>query len=319
MGRMIRKKILHTIPILLAASFLTFLLLSLLPGDPAAQILGAQNTSPAALEAVREDLRLDDPLPVRYATWLGNALTGDLGRSYQTRQEVTTAIVDRLPVTLQLTIMAIGMSLLLAIPLGVLTAYRAGGAIDRGVTGATFGLLAIPNFMVALLLIFFFAVRFGWFPATGWTRFTVDPVENLQKAFMPALALAVGNVAVFTRLLRSDMIATLQEDHVMLARSKGLPTWRILFRHALRPSSFSLLTVAGLTIGNTLGGAVVVEEIFALPGVGRLLFQSILQRDLMIVQGVVLFITVTFVVVNAIVDILYTFLDPRIRQGAARA
>lgn len=319
MGRMIRKKILHMIPILLAASFLTFMLLSLLPGDPAAQILGPQNASEEALAAVREDLRLDDPLPVRYASWLGNALTGDLGRSYQTRQEVTDAIIERLPVTVQLTVMALGMSLLIAIPLGVLTAYKAGSGIDRGASGVTFGLLAIPNFMVALLLIFFFAVRFGWFPATGWTRLTVDPVENLQKVFMPALALAVGNVAVFTRLLRTDMIATLQEDHVMLARSKGLPTWRILFRHALRPSSFSLLTVAGLTVGNTLGGAVVVEEIFALPGLGTLLLRSIFSRDLMIVQGVVLFITVTFVAVNAIVDVLYTFLDPRIRQGAARA
>lgn len=315
MARMIGKKVLALIPIMLVVSFLTFFLLNLLPGCVECQVLGPQGVTPAALEAVRQDLRLDDPLPVRYIGWLGDALQGDLGRSYQTRQEVTEAIMQRLPVTVEIAVVSLLMSLVLAIPLGVLTAYRAGGPFDRVVTGTTFGLLSVPNFMMALLLIYFFAVRYGWFPATGWTRLTADLWGNLRSVFMPALALAAANVAVFTRLLRTDMIATLQEDHVMLARSKGLPTWRILVRHALRPSSFSLLTVAGLTVGNLLGGAVIVEEIFALPGIGRLLLASIFQRDLLIVQGVVLLVTVAYVVVNFAVDILYTFLDPRIRQG----
>ncbi|HUF33272.1 MAG TPA: ABC transporter permease [Acidimicrobiales bacterium] len=312
---MIGKKVLALIPIMLAVSFLTFFLLNLLPGCVECQVLGPQGVTPAALEAVRADLRLDDPLPVRYIGWLGDALQGDLGRSYQTRQEVSTAIMERLPVTVEIAVVSLLMSLVVAIPLGVLTAYRAGGPFDKVVTGTTFGLLSIPNFMMALLLIYVFAVRYGWFPATGWTRLTADPVGNLRSVFMPAFALATANVAVFTRLLRTDMIATLQEDHVMLARSKGLPTWRILLRHALRPSSFSLLTVAGLTVGNLLGGAVIVEEIFALPGIGRLLLSSIFQRDLLIVQGVVLLITIAYVVVNFTVDILYSFLDPRIRQG----
>ncbi|CAA9236599.1 MAG: Dipeptide transport system permease protein DppB [uncultured Acidimicrobiales bacterium] len=215
-------------------------------------------------------------------------------------------------------VVAMLMSVMIAIPLGVLSAYRAGTRLDRGVTGATFGLLAVPNFMMALLLIYTLSVRYGLFPATGWTRLTADPVQNLKSVFMPALALAISSMAVLTRLLRTDMIATLQEDHVMLARSKGLSTWRILFRHALRPSSFSLLTVGGLQIGALLGGAVIVEQIFALPGMGRLLLDSIFQRDLLIVQGVVLLIAVIYVLVNATVDVLYTFLDPRIRHGASR-
>ena len=319
MLKLIARKVLTLIPVMLVVSFLTYVMLDFLPGDPALQVLGPQGISPAAIEAVREDLRLDDPLPVRYLGWLGDAVTGDFGRSYQTRQDVFTAIKDRLPVTLEIALVAMLMSVLIAIPLGVLTAYRAGTRLDKGVTGLTFGLLAVPNFMLALLLIYTLSVRYGLFPASGWTRFTVDPVRNLKSVFMPALALAVGNIAVLTRLLRTDMIATLQEDHVLLARSKGLPTTRILFRHALRPSSFSLLTVGGLQIGALLGGAVIVEQIFALPGMGRLLLDSIFQRDLLIVQGVVLLIAVIYVVVNAAVDIIYTFLDPRIRHGASRA
>ncbi|HEY8527171.1 MAG TPA: ABC transporter permease [Acidimicrobiales bacterium] len=314
MGRLIGLKLLSLIPVLLAVSFLTFLMLSLLPGCVECQIVGPDNATPEALAAVRDDLGLDDPLPVRYAGWLGDAVTGDLGRSYISRQEVTDAIAERLPVTAEIVVLSMAMALAISIPLGMVTSYRAGGVFDRVTTGATFGMLAVPSFMMALLLIYLFAEQLGWFPATGWTYLTENPVDNLRSAFMPALSLALVNVAVFTRLLRSDMIATLQEDHVMLAKAKGLPTWRILTRHALRPSSFSLLTVSALTVGNLLGGAVIVEQLFALPGIGRLLFDAIFRRDLMVVQGVVLVITTGFVVINGLVDILYSVLDPRIRQ-----
>jgi peptide/nickel transport system permease protein len=316
-GRLIAVKALSLVPVLLAVSFLTFLMLNLLPGCVECQILGPDNITPEAVATVRAELNLDDPLPLRYAAWLGDAVTGDLGRSYITRQEVTDAILERLPVTVEIVALSMGLALVISIPLGMATAYRAMGPFDRLVTGATFGMLAIPSFMMALLLIYLFAVELGWFPATGWTYLTDDPVENLRSAFMPALSLALVNVAVFTRLLRTDMIATLQEDHVLLARSKGLPTWRILSRHALRPSSFSLLTVSGLTIGNLIGGAVIVEQLFALPGIGRLLFDAIFRRDLMVVQGVVLVVTTGFVVVNALVDVLYSVLDPRIRERSA--
>ena len=320
MRRVIARKLLAVIPVLLAVSFLTFLIMDLLPGCVECQILGPDAMDEQSLEAVREDLRLDEPLPVRYALWLGDALTGDLGQSYYTRQEVTDAIVERLPVTVEIVIVSMFLSLVISIPLGMVTAYRAGGLLDRIVTGATFGLLAVPNFMMGLLLIYLLAVSWGWLPATGWTRLTDDPLENLRSVLMPALALAIGQIAVFTRLLRTDMITTLQEDHVLLARAKGLSTARILLRHALRPSSFSLLTVSALTVGALLGGAVIVEQLFALPGIGRLLFDAIFQRDLMMVQGVVLVVTVGFVVINALVDILYVVLDPRLRTGGlARA
>ncbi|TYP90508.1 ABC transporter permease [Blastococcus xanthinilyticus] len=319
MGGLIAKKLLTLIPVLLAVSLLTYLLLSLLPGDPALLVLGGGAASAEAIAAVRADLGLDQPLPVRYLAWLGDAVQGDLGMSYITRQEVTGAILERLPVTLELMGVSLVLALVVAVPLGVFSAYRSGGRFDRTVTGATFGLLALPNFIFALILIAAFSVGLGLFPATGWSRLSDGLGDNLRAVFLPALALSVSNIAVFTRLLRTDMIATLQEDHVLLARAKGLPTSRILFRHALRPSSFSLLTVAGLQVGTLLSGTVIIETIFALPGVGRLLFDAINSRDLLMVQGVVLLLAVTFVVVNFVVDVLYTFLDPRIRSGAARA
>jgi peptide/nickel transport system permease protein len=313
------QKVIPVIATLIAVSFLTFLLTDLLPGDPAEQILGPEGSTPEALAKVRSDLRLDDPLPVRYVTWVADAVQGDLGRSYRTGQEVTAAIRERLPVTLEVGGLAVLFALAGAIPLGMLSAYRAGGPADRGITGASFALLAMPNFMMAILLILVFAVGMGALPATGWVRLTDDLGGNLKGALLPALSLAIGELAVYTRLLRSDMIATLQEDYVVLARAKGMPTLWILLRHALRPSSFSLLTVVGLQIGAIMSGSVVVETLFALPGVGRLLVDSIFQRDLVTVQGIALVVAVSYVAVNFIVDLLYSYLDPRIRRGRALA
>lgn len=307
-------KLLGVVPVLLAVSVLTFLMMILLPGCVECQVLGPEARDEESLADVRRDLRLDDSLPVRYIAWAGDAVQGDLGRSYYTKQEVTDAIRERLPVTLELVVVSMALSLLISVPLGIVTAHRAGGVLDRMVTGTTFGLMAIPNFMMGLLLIYLLAVSWDWFPSTGWTALSDDPLENLRSVLMPALTLAIGQIAIFTRLLRSDAIATLQEDHVLFARSKGLSTVRILLRHVLRPSSFSLLTVSGVTVGTLVGGAVIVEQLFALPGVGRLLFDSILRRDLLIVQGVVLVLTVGFVLVNALVDIIYVVLDPRLRR-----
>lgn len=315
--KLIRRKLPWLLFTVLAVSFLTFMLTSLLPGDPARSILGEQATE-EALAQVRADLGLDRPLPVRYLNWLGGVVTGDLGRSYQTGQSVSSAILERVPVTLQLGVTAIVFALIMAIPLGIISAYRSGGVVDRTITGATFALLSVPNFMMAILLIYLFAVYLGWFPATGWTRLTADPIGSLRGTVMPAFALSAVNIAVFTRLLRTDMIATLQEDFVTMAEAKGLSTRRILLKHALKPSSFSLLTIVGIQLGAVIGGSVVIEEIFALPGVGRLLFTSILNRDLIMVQGVVLVISVAYIVVNFCVDLLYSVLDPRIRHGNAR-
>lgn len=313
------RKLLTLVPTVFLVSVLTFGLTSLLPGDPALQVLQGSEPSAEAIEAVRKELGLDKPMWQRYLSYVGDVAQGDFGRSFRTRQPVLEAIGERLPVTLEIGLVALATSVLLAIPLGVLSAYRANGAVDRTITTASFGLLAIPSFMTALLLLYFFAVYLGWFPATGWTRLTDNVGQNLRSVVLPAASLGIGQLAVYTRLLRSDMIATLQEDFVSMARAKGLPTWRILFRHALRPSSFSLLTIIGLQVGALIGGAVIVEQFFALPGVGRLLFDSITQRDLVMVQGVVLFLALATVFANFAVDLLYSVLDPRIRRGSDAA
>lgn len=316
--RLLLRRLLPAVAALVAVSFLTMLLSNLLPGDPARTIAGPE-AEPETVEAIREDLRLDEPVFERWSGWVGDAAQGDLGRSYRTRQPVMEAIGERLPVTLQIGGMAIVIALVVAIPLGTLSAYKAGTAVDRGVTGTSFALLSVPSFLMAILLILVFAETLGWLPASGWTRFTDDPVENLRTAILPALALAIGEMAVYTRLLRADMVTTLQQDSITMARAKGLTPSRILFRHALRPSSFSLVTVVGLQVGAIISGAVLVETIFAVPGVGRLLVDSILQRDLIMVQGIALVVAASFVVVNLVVDVIYVFIDPRIRHGHATA
>lgn len=313
--RLLARKLPWLLGTLFAVSFLTFMLVSLLPGDPAVMILGAGGVSPEAIAQLRLELGLDRPLVIRYFDWLGSALSGDLGRSPMTGQSVTDAILSRLPVTIQLGMMAIVIALVLAIPLAMVSAYFAGSRLDRSISGVGFALMSVPSFMMAIFLILIFAVGLGWFPATGWIPLSVSPSANLRSAILPAMALAMIELALYMRLLRTDLIDTLQQDYITLARAKGLPNWLILTRHALRPSSFSLMTVVGLQLGGVISGAIIVEEIFALPGVGRLLYQSILQRDLLMVQGIVLFIATAYVLVNFLVDLCYSLLDPRVRYA----
>lgn len=313
--RLLARKLPWLLGTLFAVSFLTFMLVSLLPGDPAVMILGAGGVSPEAIAQLRLELGLDRPLVIRYFDWLGSALSGDLGRSPMTGQSVTDAILSRLPVTIQLGMMAIVIALVLAIPLAMVSAYFAGSRLDRSISGVGFALMSVPGFMMAIFLILIFAVGLGWFPATGWIPLSVSPSANLRSAILPAMALAMIELALYMRLLRTDLIDTLQQDYITLARAKGLPNWLILTRHALRPSSFSLMTVVGLQLGGVISGAIIVEEIFALPGVGRLLYQSILQRDLLMVQGIVLFIATAYVLVNFLVDLCYSLLDPRVRYA----
>ncbi len=306
------------VPVLLAASIITFVMLAMLPGDAVIANLPPDFTQDQ-LDERRAQLGLDRPIVVQYVDWVTSAVQGDLGRSAITNERVSQMILERFPVSLQLMVMTMILSIVISIPLGVLTAYKQGGYFDRTVTAVTFGLLAVPNFVLALLLIIVVAVELGWLPATSWTRFTSDPIGSIRTGLLPSIALAASIIAVLTRLLRTDMISTLQDDHVVLAKSKGLPTSRILFRHALRPSSFSLMTVLGLQMAALLSGVVVIEEIFALPGLGRRLFAAVNQRDMMVVQGLVLLLAVLYVVINFIVDMLYSFLDPRIRHGYAKA
>jgi len=310
------RRLLAILPVLLAVSLLTFLIASLLPGDLAYVILGDQAT-PENVAALRRDMGLDQPLWWRYLSWLGHVLQGDLGRSFRTGQTVLQAVAERIPVSLQLMLMAEFIGLLIGVPVAIACAARAGGAFDRFMTGSAFAMLSMPSFLMAILLIYLFAVELHWLPATGYVPFTEEPLANLRFLVLPALTLALAEWPGIMRVLRSDMIATLQEDYIALAKAKGLKPSRILFVHALKPSSLTLVTVTGINIGRLLGGTLIVETIFALPGIGRLLVGAIYTRDLVILQGVVLLVACGFVIVNFIVDMLYAVLDPRIRHGHA--
>ncbi|KRQ05467.1 ABC transporter permease [Bradyrhizobium manausense] len=312
----VARRFLYIVPVLLAVSLLTFLIASLLPGDLAYVILGDQAT-PEKVAALRHDMGLDQPLWWRYLSWLGHLLQGDLGRSFRTGQTVLQAVSERIPVSLELMLMAEFIGLLIGVPVAIACAARAGGAFDRFMTGSAFAMLSMPSFLVAILLIYLFAVELHWLPATGYVPFTEDPLANLRFFVLPALTLALAEWPGIMRVLRSDMIATLQEDYIALAKAKGLRPSRILFVHALKPSSLTLVTVTGINIGRLLGGTLIVESIFALPGIGRLLVGAIYTRDLVILQGVVLLVACGFVIVNFIVDMLYAVLDPRIRHGHA--
>lgn len=312
---LVGKRLVAMVGVLFAVSVLTYLLLSLLPGDPALEILGNTATT-QGITAVRHELNLDKSLPVQYVHWIGNAVGGNLGMSYQNGQTVASEIKQTFPVTLELTILSLLIALIVAIPVGILSARKPGKVVDRVITAVTLGFLSIPNFILAVLFILLFSVKAHLLPSTGWVPLAQNPVQNLRSALLPALSLALGVMALFARLLRSDMISTLQEDFVLSARSKGLSTRRILVQHVFRPSSFSLLTIFGVEFGALLSGAVLIEQIFALPGMGRLLVSAILSRDLLTVQGVVLVITVSFVVVNFVVDIGYSILDPRVRRAS---
>jgi peptide/nickel transport system permease protein len=312
----VARKLFYLLPVLFAVSLLTFLIASLLPGDLAYVILGDQAT-PEKVEALRRDMGLDEPIWWRYLGWLGHVLQGEFGRSFRTGQTVLQAVAERLPVSFELMLLAQLGALAIGIPLAIACAVRSGSAFDRFMTGSAFGMLSVPTFLSAILLIYLFAVELRWLPATGYVPFSEDPVGNLRSFLLPALTLALGEWPVLMRVLRSDMIATLQEDYIMMARAKGLKPSRILLVHALKPSSLTLVTVTGINIGRLIGGTVIVESIFALPGIGRLLIGAINTRDLVILQGVVLIVALGYVLMNFIVDMLYAVLDPRIRHGHA--
>ena len=312
----VARRLLYLVPVLVAVSLLTFLIASLLPGDLAYVILGDQAT-PDKVAALRHDMGLDQPIWWRYLSWLGHVLEGDFGRSFRTGQTVLQVVSERLPVSLELMFLAELGALAIGIPLAIACAVRSGSAFDRFMTGTAFSMLSVPAFLSAILLIYLFAVELRWLPATGYVPFSEDPLGNLRCFVLPALTLALGEWPVLMRVLRSDMIATLQEDYIAMARAKGLKPSRILLVHALKPSSLTLVTVTGINIGRLIGGTVIVESIFALPGIGRLLLGAIYTRDLIILQGVVLFVAFGYVLMNFIVDMLYAVLDPRIRHGHA--
>lgn len=306
-------RLVQLVVVLLAATFFTYSLTFVTSsGDEVVNtLLQIEAGAPERRAAIEQDLNLDDPLLVRYGKWLGNAVQGDLGRSYSTQEPVSDRIQTRLPRTIALVVYAQILALLLAVPAGIVSAWRADSFVDRGLSSASIGLLAVPNYVLAVLLVYFFALRLGWFPSI--TRSDLK-VTDFKSYLLPAASLALGQVAVYMRLLRTDMIATLQEDFIGMAKAKGLSTKRILFRHALRPSSLSLVTTIGINAGAALGGTVIIETIFGMPGMGTMLVDAIFRRDILVVQGVVAVIAAGFVIINFLIDLIYAVLDPRIRS-----
>ncbi|MBT3248789.1 MAG: ABC transporter permease [Actinobacteria bacterium] len=314
---MLAVRLVRLVATILVVSFVTFMMVNLLPGDPINALVPPESQNDQEfVEQLREEFGLNDPMMVRYANWLGDAVTGDLGKSVITSQPVAGEIWRRLPITAELALVSIGFSLFIAIPLGTLSAYKQGKRVDQSISAAAQVSLSIPNFVLGLLLIYVFAMRLQWLPATGWTRLTESVSGNIKSVLLPAMSLALAEIAVYTRVVRSDMISTLQEDYILSARAKGLKDRFILFRHALRPSSLTLITVVGLNVGALIGGTVVIETLFAIPGLGKRLLDAVFQRDFLMIQGITVFVAVVYVTINTLVDIIYMLVDPRIRKKA---
>jgi peptide/nickel transport system permease protein len=304
MLQLIGRRLLATVPLLLAVSVVVFSFVHALPGDPAVLFLGEEATT-ENLARFRAKLGFDRPLIVQYGDWLGRALQGDLGRSIRTNQPVVQAIVERLPMTLRLLAFSMVISLAIAVPLGIVSAVKRNSGVDLASTFfALFG-FSTPNFWLGLILIYVFALLLRWLPASGF--------DGMRSLILPSITLGTALAALVTRQLRSGMLEVLRQDYVRTAQAKGLADRMVIGKHALKNALISVVTVIGLQIGALLGNTIITESLFALPGVGRLMIDSVFSRDFFVVQGVILFLAVGYVVANLVVDILYSYLDPRIR------
>lgn len=308
------RKLLRIFIVVWVVTAITFLMVTILPGDVAYTIAGG-NASLEDIERIREDLGLNRNVVKRYFIWASQSARGDMGVSHVTQEPVLDAILSRLPTTVGLMLLAQILALAMALPCGIYSAYKRNSTVDKALTTTAFATMSMPVFVTAIVLIYLFALKLRWLPATGYIPPTQGLWASLHSLLLPAFSIAMVEWVVLMRVLRSDMITTLQEDYILTARSKGLPSWHILFRHALRPSSFTMVTILGMQVGHLIGGALVVEVIFALPGIGRLLVSAIYGRDFQMVQGCILFITVAYVIINSLVDLSYYILDPRIRKA----
>lgn len=314
---LIAKRFVRLVVVLLVVTFFTFFLLDRAPGDPAAAAAG-ENATAEVIELKRAELGLDRPLLERYVNWVGDAVQLDFGESIVTRGLSSWDLIrESLPKTLELMILAELMAVAMAVPLAMASATRPGGFVDRMASSTAFGLLALPSFVLGIYLAFVFGVYLDWFPTivNKLPGLNDNPLENLRQMFLPSFTLALSLTAVYLRLLRSDLIETLQEDYVMLAQVRGLSQRRIMWRHVLRPSSLNFTTAVGLNIAGLIGGALIIEVLFAINGMGRLVIESVLLEDFNVVAAVVALLTAGYVTVNFLVDLLYTVLDPRIRHG----
>jgi peptide/nickel transport system permease protein len=292
---------------------MSFLLLSLVPGDPAAAILG-ENASEEAVGQVRKDLGLDRPLLVRYVTWLADAFSGDLGRSYVDRRPVAKDIRARFPVTVELTLLSILLATAIAVPLGTLAGLRWGSKLDRGITGIAVAGVAVPGFFLAVVLVLIFGVELQWLPVLGWVPFSEDPGEHIKHLVLPVITMAAAPTAVIARMVRASVSETIRQDYVRTARAKGLGERTVVLRHALRNALIPTVTIIGLQLGVFLGGAIVIESIFGLPGLGLLSLRATSFHDYPTLQAVVVIMATGVLLVNLLVDSSYVLLDPRIRH-----
>jgi peptide/nickel transport system permease protein len=310
-------KVVQLVVVFVVVTFFTTALISMVPGKPEVLALPFDNTPGHQLQKqFREDHDLDKPLPVRWAKWAKNFLTGDMGETYSVSrtQSVWGMVKSAAPISLMLMLYTTIVSLVVAIPLGVLAAYKNGKWIDKLINLMGFSFLSIPSFAVVLTFTYIFGVKLGWLPTIGWRSPSDGLIPHFKRVIAPVFALSLGQIAVYMRLLRSDLIATLQEDFILMARSKGVSNSRVLWRHALRPSSLTLLTIVGLNVGTLIGGTLVVEALLTIPGMGFQIYVAIAGRQYVALQSYVALIAIAFVLINFVVDLLYGVLDPRIRE-----
>ena len=314
MGRYIIRRLLSAIPVLFLVTLISFLIMKLVPGDPALVIGGLQAT-PAEIEHIRRQLGLDQPFHVQILSWYGRLLRGDLGDSFLLGRSVTQAIIERLPVTLSISFYALVLTLLVALASGVFAALRHNTWVDQFfMTFALIG-VSLPNFWLGLMLIILFAVQLQWLPSGGYVPLTENPAGWLASATLPAISLALFQVGLLARITRSTMLEVLRQDYIRTARAKGMPPWIVVGKHAFKNVMIPVITVIGIIFALLLGGSIVIETVYSIPGVGRLVGSAILRRDYPVIQGSLLFIAGMLLFVNLLVDILYAYFDPRVRYG----
>ncbi|MFN4168309.1 MAG: ABC transporter permease [Pannonibacter phragmitetus] len=310
----IAKRLLVAIPTLLIISIFVFSLQKLLPGDPVL-VMAGEERDPAVLEMLREKYRLNDPLPVQYLTWLGGVMTGDLGVSLRTNQPVTELIAQKLPVTIQLAVMSMIFAFLIGVPMGILAAVKKNTAIDYIASIIALSGLSVPNFWLGIMLILLVSVNLGWLPASGFESIFVDPIRSLQTMIMPSFVLGTALAATLMRHTRSAMLGVLSQDYIRTARAKGLSPREVVLSHSFRNALLPVVTLSALLFGELLAGAVLTEQIFTIPGFGKLIVDAVFNRDYAVVQGVVMCTAVGFIAMNLVADVLYVLLNPRLRAS----
>ncbi len=310
----IAKRILIALPTLLIVSMLVFGLQMLLPGDPVLAMAGEER-DPETLARIREQLHLDDPVPIQYLRWLGGVVTGDFGTSLRTGEPVAQLILQKLPVTIQLAIMSMIFAMLIGIPAGIIAAVKKGTAVDWLANFVALSGLSIPNFWLGIMLILLVSVNLGWLPASGYESIFVDPVRSLQTMIMPAFVLGTGLAATLMRHTRSSMLGVLSADYIRTARAKGLTGRQVVLKHSFRNALLPVITLTALLFGELLAGAVLTEQIFTIPGFGKLIVDAVFNRDYAVVQGVVLCTAVGFLLMNLVADVLSVMLNPRMRAA----